>query len=58
MRTMDIRVLSVTDQSDGEEVIMVGKLAYAAEGDMIEGQRRYDGASGIRPAAPALRPAR
>ena len=29
-------VLSVTDQSDGEEVIMVGKLAYAAEGDMIE----------------------
>ena len=29
-------VLSVIDQSDGEEVIMVGKLAYAAEGDMIE----------------------
>ena len=30
-------VMSVTDQSDGEEVIMVGNLAYAAEGDMIEG---------------------
>ena len=29
-------VMSVTDQSDGEEVIMVGNLAYAAEGDMIE----------------------
>ena len=29
-------VLSVIDQSDGEEVIMVGNLAYAAEGDMIE----------------------
>lgn len=29
-------VLSVTDQSDGDEVIMVGNLAYAAEGDMIE----------------------
>ena len=29
-------MLSVIDQSDGEEVIMVGKLAYAAEGDMIE----------------------
>ncbi|MCB7319133.1 SF1B family DNA helicase RecD2 [Lacrimispora sp. 210928-DFI.3.58] len=29
-------VLSVTDQSDGEEVIMVGNLAYVAEGDMIE----------------------
>ena len=29
-------VLSVIDQSVGEEVIMVGKLAYAAEGDMIE----------------------
>ena len=28
--------MSVTDQSDGEEVIMVGNLAYAAEGDMIE----------------------
>ena len=29
-------VLSVTDQNDGDEVIMVGTLAYAAEGDMIE----------------------
>ena len=29
-------VMSVTDQNDGEEVIMVGNLAYAAEGDMIE----------------------
>lgn len=29
-------VLSVTDQMDGEEVIMVGNLAYAAEGDMIQ----------------------
>ena len=29
-------VMIVTDQSDGEEVIMVGNLAYAAEGDMIE----------------------
>ena len=29
-------VLSVTDKNDGEEVIMVGTLAYAAEGDMIE----------------------
>lgn len=29
-------VLSVTDQSDGDEVIMVGTLSYAAEGDMIQ----------------------
>lgn len=29
-------VLSVTDQMDGEEVIMVGNLAYAAEGDLIQ----------------------
>ena len=29
-------VLSVTDQSDGGEVIIVGNLAYAAEGDMIQ----------------------
>lgn len=29
-------VLSVTDQMDGEEVIMVGNLAYATEGDMIQ----------------------
>lgn len=33
-------VLSVTDQSDGDEVIMVGNLAYAAEGDMIEASGR------------------
>ena len=29
-------VLSVTDQSDGDEVIMVGTLSYAAEGDLIQ----------------------
>ena len=29
-------VMSVTDQSDGDEVIMVGTLSYAAEGDMIQ----------------------
>ena len=28
-------VLSVTDQSDGEEITMVGILSYAAEGEMI-----------------------
>ena len=28
--------MSVTDQSDGDEVIMVGTLSYAAEGDMIQ----------------------
>lgn len=33
-------VLSVTDQSDGGEVIMVGCLAYVAEGDMIEASGR------------------
>lgn len=33
-------VLSVTDQSDGGEVIMVGCLAYAAEGDMIQASGR------------------
>ncbi len=29
-------VLSVSDQSDGEEITMVGTLPYAAEGDMIQ----------------------
>lgn len=33
-------VLSVTDQSDGDEVIMVGTLSYAAEGDMIQASGR------------------
>ena len=33
-------ILSVTDQMDGDEVIMVGTLAYAAEGDMIEASGR------------------
>lgn len=33
-------VLSVTDQSDGEEVIMVGNLAYVSEGDMIQASGR------------------
>lgn len=33
-------VLSVTDQSDGGEVIMVGTLAYVAEGDMIQASGR------------------
>lgn len=33
-------VLSVTDQSDGDEVIMVGNLSYAAEGDMIQASGR------------------
>ncbi len=33
-------VMSVTDQSDGDEVIMVGTLSYAAEGDMIQASGR------------------
>ena len=33
-------MLSVTDQSDGDEVIMVGTLSYAAEGDMIQASGR------------------
>ncbi len=33
-------VMSVTDQSDGDEVIMVGTLSYAAEGDMIQATGR------------------
>ena len=33
-------VLSVTDQSDGGEVIMVGNLAYVSEGDMIQASGR------------------
>ena len=33
-------VLSVTDQSDGDEIIMVGNLSYAAEGDMIQASGR------------------
>ena len=33
-------VLSVTDQSDGDEVIMVGTLSCAAEGDMIQASGR------------------
>ena len=33
-------VLSVTDQADGEEIIMVGTLSYAAEGDMIQASGR------------------
>lgn len=33
-------VLSVMDQNDGEEVVMVGNLVYAAEGDMIEAKGR------------------
>ena len=33
-------VLSVTDQSDGDEIIMVGNLAYVAEGDMIQASGR------------------
>ena len=28
--------MTVTDQSDGDEVVMVGVLSYAAEGDMIQ----------------------
>ena len=32
--------MSVTDQSDGDEVIMVGTLSYAAEGDMIQASGR------------------
>ena len=29
-------IMTVTDQSDGDEVVMVGVLSYAAEGDMIQ----------------------
>lgn len=31
-------IMTVIDQSDGDEVVMVGTVSYAAEGDMIQPQ--------------------
>lgn len=32
--------MTVIDQSDGDEVVMVGTVSYAAEGDMIQATGR------------------
>lgn len=33
-------IMTVIDQSDGDEVVMVGTVSYAAEGDMIQATGR------------------
>ena len=40
-------VLAVTDNADGDEVVMVGTFAYVSEGDMIEASGRRHAASGV-----------